>query len=159
MYRFQGAWRTQSITNKSLPGTRFRAGRTVASPGTPPDNDCSDFIAQKMDAFATEYDNIVLIGDFNTDLTTASRKRNDFETVLQRYALTSIGEEPTFFHRSGCSQLNKVMLCRLDSQPLNELTIFCLQAIKKKRGSGWATRKPLGSEVGRVPGNFQSKLS
>lgn len=72
----------------------------------PPDNDCSPFLADKLADFATRYDTVLLIGDFNTDLTTRSNKRAHFEAVLQSFALTSVGEEPTFFHNMGCSQLD-----------------------------------------------------
>ena len=76
----------------------------------PPDNDCSNFLHQKLTDFAVCYENIVLIGDFITDLSRPSRERDQFESTLQSLSLTSIGDEPTFFHRRGCSQLDLLIL-------------------------------------------------
>lgn len=72
----------------------------------PPENDCSQFLAAKLADFAVRYDNIALIGDFNTDLSMATRKQAQFDAVLQTFHLVSVGAEPTFFHRTGCSQLD-----------------------------------------------------
>lgn len=72
----------------------------------PPDNDCSRFLADKLSDLSAHYDTVLLIGDFNTDLSSRSNKRACFEAVLQSFAMTSIGEEPTFFHNNGCSQLD-----------------------------------------------------
>lgn len=33
----------------------------------PPENDCSQFLAEKLADFAVRYENVLLIGDFNTD--------------------------------------------------------------------------------------------
>ena len=76
----------------------------------PPDNDCTNFLYQKLTDFAVRYENIVLIGDFNTDLTQPNRKRDQFESMLHSLSLTSIGDEPTFFHQHGCSQLDLLIL-------------------------------------------------
>lgn len=79
----------------------------------PPENDCSRFLADKMTDFATRYNNVLLIGDFNTDLSKPSRKRVQFESMLESFGMSSVGEEPTFFHRDGCSQLDLLITsCR-----------------------------------------------
>lgn len=72
----------------------------------PPENDCSEFLADKLRQYSENYNNVMIIGDLNTDLLKPSRKRELFRSMLATFDLTSIGEEPTFFHREGCSQLD-----------------------------------------------------
>ena len=72
----------------------------------PPANDCSSFLAEKLADFAVCYENVFLVGDFNTDLLRPSTKRTLFNSMLRSFSLTSVSEEPTFFHDEGCSQLD-----------------------------------------------------
>ncbi|XP_055522687.1 uncharacterized protein LOC129716869 [Wyeomyia smithii] len=72
----------------------------------PPDNDCSRFLADRMCELSDSYENIVVIGDLNTDLLQPSRKRNNLTSVFESFSLTCLGDEPTYFHNTGCSQLD-----------------------------------------------------
>lgn len=72
----------------------------------PPDNDCARFLEEKLVDLAGRYNHVLLIGDFNTDLSRPSRRRDSFQSMLQNLAMTSVGSEPTYFHREGCSQLD-----------------------------------------------------
>lgn len=72
----------------------------------PPENDCTGFLADKLSDFAMRYENILLIGDFNTDLSKLSSKQAQFESMLESFSMSSIGDVPTFYHRDGCSQLD-----------------------------------------------------
>lgn len=81
----------------------------------PPDNDCSSFLSEKLADFSIRYDSIFLVGDFNTDMLRPSNKRMQLETVLGAFSLTSIGEEPTFFHGAGCSQLDLFLTSRSET--------------------------------------------
>ncbi|XP_055584722.1 uncharacterized protein LOC129737586 [Uranotaenia lowii] len=72
----------------------------------PPDNDCSQFLSDKLEEYAIRYSCIILVGDFNTDLSRPSRKRSNLEDVFTNFSLSSVGVEPTFFHADGCSQLD-----------------------------------------------------
>ncbi|XP_039448705.1 uncharacterized protein LOC120427855 [Culex pipiens pallens] len=72
----------------------------------PPRNDCSEFLAAKLSEFGTRYENVLLVGDLNTDLAVPSTLRDRFTEVLQTHALFSVGVEPTFYHNRGCSQLD-----------------------------------------------------
>ncbi|XP_053690713.1 uncharacterized protein LOC128739260 [Sabethes cyaneus] len=72
----------------------------------PPENDYSRFIADKLCMFSDSYENVVLIGDLNTDLLRSSRWQENLTSVFQSFSMTSTGEEPIFFHDSGCSQLD-----------------------------------------------------
>ncbi|XP_053692551.1 uncharacterized protein LOC128741001 [Sabethes cyaneus] len=72
----------------------------------PPDNDCSSFLAEKLTEFAVRYEHIFIVEDFNTDMLRSSARRVTFESILSNFSLTSVGEEPTFFHNEGSSQLD-----------------------------------------------------
>lgn len=93
----------------------------------PPENDCSNFLYEKLTDFAVRYENVVLIGDFNTDMYRPNRKRSQFQSMLHSLSLTSIGEEPTFFYRDGCSQLD--LLITSDREKVlrfNQVSFPCL---------------------------------
>lgn len=72
----------------------------------PPGNNCSDFLEEKLVEYASTYNNVLLIGDFNTDMSKPSNLQSQFQSVLDTFALVSVGEEPTFFHNRGSSQLD-----------------------------------------------------
>ncbi|KAL1396538.1 hypothetical protein pipiens_002661, partial [Culex pipiens pipiens] len=75
----------------------------------PPGNDCTDILAEKLDALIGSFEYVVLIGDFNTDLRKPSNERARLESLMSTFALVSVGEEPTFYHRHGCSQLDLLL--------------------------------------------------
>lgn len=75
----------------------------------PPENDCSSFLAEKLADFAVRYENIFLIGDFNTDMLHPSSKRARFESMLCANSLSYICNEPTFFYNGGCTQLDLLL--------------------------------------------------
>lgn len=62
----------------------------------PPGNDCSSFLAEKLAEFATRYENIFLVGDFNTDMLRPSVKLTQFKSMLFSHSLSPVSEEPTF---------------------------------------------------------------
>lgn len=72
----------------------------------PPENNCSLFMEEKIAEFSRRYESIVVVGDFNTNMLESSRKRIQFESVLQTFSMFSVSGEPTFFHDRGCSQLD-----------------------------------------------------
>lgn len=72
----------------------------------PPDNDCSVFLEEKLAVFSVRYEDILLIGDFNTDLLSPSSRQSRFLSVLRNFSLTSACDEPTHFTANGCSQLD-----------------------------------------------------
>ncbi|KAL9692451.1 hypothetical protein quinque_005550 [Culex quinquefasciatus] len=75
----------------------------------PPGNDCSNFLETKLAELATKYEDILLIGDFNTDLLRPSNKRSQFESVLRNFSICPVSEEATYFHNNGCSQLDLLL--------------------------------------------------
>ncbi|KAL1373674.1 hypothetical protein pipiens_018523, partial [Culex pipiens pipiens] len=75
----------------------------------PPGNDCTDILAEKLDALIGSFEYVILIGDFNTDLRKPSNERARLESLMSTFALVSVGEEPTFYHRHGCSQLDLLL--------------------------------------------------
>lgn len=75
----------------------------------PPENDCSAFLSEIMADFAIRYENIFLVGDFNTDMLRPSSKRSQFQLMLRSHSLSSVSVEPTFFHTGGCSQLDLML--------------------------------------------------
>ncbi|XP_053698799.1 uncharacterized protein LOC128745748 [Sabethes cyaneus] len=78
----------------------------------PPENDCSSFLEEKLSNLAVRYDNIFLVGDFNTNMLQPSSKRALFKSVLSTFSLASVSEEPTFFYDGGCSQLDLFLTTR-----------------------------------------------
>lgn len=75
----------------------------------PPQHDCSAFLAEKLADFAVRYENIFIVGDFNTDLRSSCSLATRLKFVLRSYCLTSTSEEPTFYHNDGCSQLDLLL--------------------------------------------------
>lgn len=80
----------------------------------PPENDCSDFLGEKLADFATRYENVLLIGDFNVDLSRPTRRQAKFESMIESFAMSTIGKEPTFYHKDGCSLLDLFITNRTD---------------------------------------------
>lgn len=72
----------------------------------PPDNDCSCFLSELMVELNGGYDSIFMVGDFNTNLLRINSKSSRFLSVLDTFALKSVGDEPTHFCNDGCSQLD-----------------------------------------------------
>lgn len=71
--------------------------------------DCSELIFDKVTAYGTRYDNILLLGDFNTNVLCKNAKTERFCDVLASLSLSVAGHEPTFFHSSGSSQLDLII--------------------------------------------------
>lgn len=73
----------------------------------PPNVDCSQLLSEKFSSLDYQYDNILLMGDFNTNmLNMNSEKRNRFEHFLRNMSFTCVGSEPTHFHRTGSTQID-----------------------------------------------------
>lgn len=62
-----------------------------------------------MIEYGTHYNNLILIGDFNTNIMKASLKSNRFKDTLMSLSLFNVGLEPTFFHPTGASQLDLML--------------------------------------------------
>lgn len=71
--------------------------------------DCSELVFDKVTEYGTLYDNILLLGDFNTNILCKSAKSERFCDVLASLSLSIAGHEPTFFHSSGSSQLDLII--------------------------------------------------
>ncbi|KAL1380783.1 hypothetical protein pipiens_013931 [Culex pipiens pipiens] len=50
----------------------------------PPGNDCTDILAEKLDALIGSFEYVILIGDFNTDLRKPSNERARLESLMMR---------------------------------------------------------------------------
>lgn len=93
-----------------LQGQKF----VVVAVYNPPENDCSCFLSDVMVGFTASYDNVFMIGDFNTNLLRASSKCTRFASMLNTFSLKSVGEEPTYFCNEGCSQLDLLLTSDCD---------------------------------------------
>lgn len=80
----------------------------------PPSMDCSLYLDQKLSEFSSKYDNIMLVGDFNTDFKNDTARKNRLVDVLNTFGLNSMGTEPTHFFTTGCSQLDLFLVCNRD---------------------------------------------
>ena len=103
---------TQSPDKTECMGLEFRvSGQKILLMivYNPPDHDCTSFLADKLADYAVRYENIFLVGDLNTDMLRPSCRRTHFESLLRNYSLSSVSEEPTFFHNGGCSQLDLLL--------------------------------------------------
>lgn len=75
----------------------------------PPTSDCSGLLASHFEEYNIKYDSTFFIGDFNTNLMKDSNKSRSFRDVLERKSFVCINDEPTFFHNTGCSQLDLLL--------------------------------------------------
>lgn len=76
----------------------------------PPEIDCSYLIDDLLSKYGSKYKNIFLAGDFNTNLLNEnSTKTARLKTALSIFSMYSLGDEPTFFHRNGSSQLDLII--------------------------------------------------
>lgn len=80
----------------------------------PPGMDCSLYLDQKLSEFSSKYDNIILVGDFNTDLKKEAARTKRLVEVFDTFCLTSMGTEPTHFFTSGCTLLDLFLVCNRD---------------------------------------------
>lgn len=74
-----------------------------------PDLECSDLISHKLTEFGILYDEIILMGDFNTNILKQCGKTDRFLDTLNAFGLRNVGQEPTFFHSHGASQLDLII--------------------------------------------------
>lgn len=73
----------------------------------PPECDCSNFLTEKFSSFEFQFEHILLMGDFNTNISnTQCSKSKQFISFLENFSFTSLGSIPTHFHSSGASQID-----------------------------------------------------
>lgn len=75
----------------------------------PPRNDCSELLEQKMTELCLRYENVVLVGDFNTDMNVMNARTRRFKNVLDAFGMNCINQEPTHFHAGGCSLIDLLL--------------------------------------------------
>ncbi|XP_062711773.1 uncharacterized protein LOC134289634 [Aedes albopictus] len=81
----------------------------------PPEFDCTDLLAQKFSSFELQYEHILLMGDFNTNLLKNNcDKSKQFQSFMQDFGFSSLGTVPTHFHRTGASQIDLMLTNRQD---------------------------------------------
>lgn len=73
---------------------------------SPPDVDCSYLIDQKLSELSLDYEKIVLIGDFNTNLRKNCPKTTRFCEVLDNFGMFCVNTEPTHFYPGGSSLID-----------------------------------------------------
>lgn len=84
----------------------------------PPEYDCSEVVDTILSRYGAQYESIYLLGDFNTNLQNANAlKTRRLQEILTTHGMESIGNEPTFFHMNGASQLD-LLLCNDSSHIL-----------------------------------------
>lgn len=75
----------------------------------PPGIDCSNVLEQKLADLSLSYSNVVLIGDFNTNLKKDCARSNRFREVLNSFGLFCINNEPTHFFSGGSSLIDLIL--------------------------------------------------
>lgn len=91
----------------------------------PPQVDCCTVLNEKLSSISNQYDNIILMGDFNTNLLNInSEKSMRFQRFLNNLSLECIGSEPTHFHRTGASQIDLMLTnCRNKILKFNQVSV------------------------------------
>lgn len=79
-----------------------------------PELDCSDILLEKLTDFGSQYDEILVLGDFNTNISKKNAKSDRLLETLNVLGLVNVGCEPTFFYAQGASQLDLVMTNNID---------------------------------------------
>lgn len=76
----------------------------------PPEVDCTDVLDSMLLTLGPQYSYTLLLGDFNTNLLDArATKTSRLLSILSSFNLFSLGNQPTFFHRYGSSQLDLML--------------------------------------------------
>lgn len=73
---------------------------------SPPEEDCSNILEQRLAEMSLGYKNIVLIGDFNTNLNKICSKTTRFRETLINLGLFPVNNEPTHFYPGGSSLID-----------------------------------------------------
>lgn len=73
---------------------------------SPPRVDCSSFLDQKLSELSLSYSNVILIGDFNTDLIKTSVRTSRFCNILENFGFNFVNNEPTHFYSGGSSLID-----------------------------------------------------
>lgn len=103
---------TESIDKTESLALEFYVNRqkfAVVTVYNPPENDCSCFLSDLMVELNVCYDAIFIVGDLNTNMLRHSSKSSRLSSVLDSFALKSVGDEPTYFCDDGCSQLDLLL--------------------------------------------------
>lgn len=72
----------------------------------PPRVDCSEILFDKLCDFSMNYQNILLLGDFNTNLNRTDSKSERFKNCLDFYGLKCINSINTHFYAGGSSLID-----------------------------------------------------
>lgn len=80
----------------------------------PPRGDCAEKIEQKLEELSLHYHNVILIGDFNTDLNKASAKRDRLQSIFDNFGLECVSREPTHFYPGGSSLIDLLLTNNTD---------------------------------------------
>lgn len=75
----------------------------------PPRNDCSEILYNQLDVLSLSYTNMVLVGDFNTDLRFHSSQAMRLDSAMNTLGLTCVSFEPTHFYSGGCSLIDLML--------------------------------------------------
>ena len=76
---------------------------------SPPRSDCSEKLHQILSEMFLQYTNVVLVGDFNTDLTKRNAKTSRFYSVLDNFGINCVNQYPTHFYSDGCSLIDLLL--------------------------------------------------
>lgn len=72
----------------------------------PPDVDSAECVDDIQLNFGSKYEYSLFLGDFNTNLLEPSRKTTRLSSVLSTFNMSCLGNQPTFYHMNGSSQLD-----------------------------------------------------
>lgn len=91
----------------------------------PPQVDSCTVLNEKLSCISNQYDNILLMGDFNTNMMEIDADRcKRFKRALNSLSLECIGSEPTHFHRTGASQIDLMITnCRSKILKFNQVSV------------------------------------
>lgn len=75
----------------------------------PPGVDCSSMLEQQLSELSLDYENIVLTGDFNTNLNQNCPRTIRFGDVLDNFGFNCINNESTHFYQGGSSLIDLLL--------------------------------------------------
>lgn len=72
----------------------------------PPRVNCSEIVSSLFSEFSTSYENVVIVGDFNTDISKSGTLSDNFLNAIDHLGICCVNSFPTHFHSGGCSLLD-----------------------------------------------------
>lgn len=81
---------------------------------SPPRVECSGLLDQILSELSLSYSNVILLGDFNTDMSKTSGRASRFCSILENFGFNLVNNEPTHFYAGGSSLIDLLITNNTD---------------------------------------------